>query len=116
MIVAVTMCFGDAEPNIQYVDTNKLDHDCFVDREILRSVEADEEYLWIEAGDWEDRPEDFPNDNVGISYSAIIDKTMWHRRKNPSGQYYERADAGQMKLPHRLVIDRAIIVDISLDC
>lgn len=89
MLVAATVYFHDHEPHVEYVDTDKLDENNYVDTELLKAVEAGETNLFIDASNWEDHPDKFPNDNIGISNQANI--------KKPSN------------------IDAAIIVNIDFD-
>lgn len=72
MKVAVTVKHHDHEPHIEYVDTNKLNKDDYVDMELLKAINAEEEHCWIDASDWEDYPEKFPDDDIGISAKANI--------------------------------------------
>ncbi len=74
MKVAVTVQFHDHEPHIEYVDTDKLDRNDFVDMELLKAIEANEEDCLIDASRWEDHPEKFPDDDIGISAKANIKK------------------------------------------
>lgn len=90
MLVAATVQFHDHEPHMEYVDTDKLNQDDFVDMEFLKAVQAGETSLFIDASNWEDHPDKFPSDDIGISGEANIKK------------------------PDKL--DAAIVVNIDFDC
>lgn len=74
MKVAVTVQHHDHEPYIEYVDTEKLDKGNYVDMELLKAIKAKEEYCVIDASNWEDHPDKFPDDDIGISAKANIKK------------------------------------------
>jgi len=67
MIVAVTERFHDYEPSLGYVDASKLDENDYVDSCFLKAIKAGEEHCYIDASDWEEYPEKFPRDKVGLS-------------------------------------------------
>jgi hypothetical protein len=90
MLVVAFVAHHDHEPHIEYVDTDKLDQDDFLDMELLKAVQAGEESLYIDASNWEDHPDKFPSDDIGISAQANIEK------------------------PDKL--DAAIMVNIDFDC
>lgn len=85
MIVAVTVHFHDHGPRIEYVDTKKLDTNDYVDSEFLKAIEKGEDHCVINAENWEDYPDKFPSDDIGLG--------------------------GQIKKPKK--IDRAMILYIS---
>jgi hypothetical protein len=73
MIVAVATQFHDHERRFEYVDTDKLDPDNYVDSELLKAIQANKD-CWIDASDWEDHPDKFPDDDIGVSGQALIEK------------------------------------------
>ena len=80
MIVAVTVNFHDHQPRIQYVDTEKLNPSDYVDSEFLKAIKDGADYCVIDASNWEDHPDKFPDDDIGLGGNirkpAKIDKAM----------------------------------------
>lgn len=80
MIVAVTVNFHDHQPYIQYVDTEKLNPNDYVDGEFLKAIKNDVDYCVIDASNWEDEPNKFPDDDIGLGGNirkpTKIDKAM----------------------------------------
>ena len=76
MIYAVTTMFHDHNPYIEYVDTEKLDPNDFVESSLLAAIKAKEEYCVIDAENWEDEPEKFSSQDgdIGISSNASSEK------------------------------------------
>jgi hypothetical protein len=91
MLIAVTVNFHDHEPSMEYVDTNKLDPNDYVDSELLKAIQADEEFCNIDASNWEDEPHKFPSDPPEISGKAVLSRK-----------------------PKKL--DGAIVLNITFDC
>lgn len=85
MIVAVTVCYDDREPCIEYVDTEKLDPTDYVDGAFLKAVKKNGDWCSIDAENWDQQPDKFPTDDIGLG--------------------------GQIKKPKK--IDRAMILQIS---
>ena len=95
MIVAVGMKHHDHERHIVYVDTEKLDPNDYVDQEFLKEAKAKKEWCFIDAANWEDFPDKFPDDDIGISHQAHM---KWFKTKpNPA-------------------IDHVMLMDINFDC
>lgn len=74
MIIAVTEMIHDYEARIRFVDTDKLDQDDYVDMKFLKAVQKGDSHCFIDAEKWEDHPDKFPSDDIGISDKAYIKK------------------------------------------
>ena len=74
MIGAACVHFHDYEPTIEYFDTDLLDANDYVDMKILNAIGAGETTVSIDADHWEDHPDKFPSDEIGISKQANVKK------------------------------------------